>query len=50
MIAGSETGAITASYLSIKNDDPVQFDLTSQLSRIPASLFTRHIFPYLTAW
>ena len=22
MIAGSETGAITASYLSIKNDDP----------------------------
>ena len=26
MIAGSETGAITASYLSIKNDDPAKSD------------------------
>jgi hypothetical protein len=42
---------MTRNYImTIKNDDPVQFDYTSKLSKVPASLFTRHIFPYLTAW
>lgn len=33
--------------MTIKNDDPVQFDYTSKLSKVPASLFTRHIFHIL---
>ena len=42
---------MTKSYtMTIKNDDPVQFDLTSQLARVPSSTFVHHIFPYLTAW
>ena len=36
--------------MTIKNDDPVSFDLTSRLSKIPANTFIHHIFPYFTAW
>lgn len=36
--------------MTIKNDDPVQYDLTSRISKVPANLFVNHIFPYLTAW
>lgn len=42
---------MTRNYImTIKNDDPVQYDLTSQLSKVPSSLYIKHIFPYLTAW
>lgn len=36
--------------MTIKNDDPVSYDLTSTLRNVPANLFTSHIFPYLTAY
>lgn len=36
--------------MTIKNDDPVQYDLTSQLARVPNTTIVHHIFPYLTAW
>lgn len=36
--------------MTIKNDDPVQYDLTSALSKVPGNTFVHHIFPYLTAW
>ena len=35
--------------MTIKNDDPVSYDLNSTLARVPSSIFTNHIFPYLTA-
>lgn len=41
---------MTKNYImTIKNDDPVSYDLTSQVSKVPSSLFTHHVFPYLTA-
>jgi hypothetical protein len=36
--------------MTIKNDDPVLYDLTSNVSKVPSNLFIHHIFPYLTAW
>jgi hypothetical protein len=42
---------MTKNYImTIKNDDLVSYDLTSQLAKIPSSMFVSHIFPYLTAW
>lgn len=42
---------MTKNYImTIKNDDPVQYDLTSRLAKIPGNIFVHHIFPYLTAW
>lgn len=42
---------MTRNYvMTIKNDDPVQYDLTSMISRVPSGMFVKYIFPYLTAW
>lgn len=42
---------MTRNYImTIKNDDPVLYDLTSNVSKVPSNLFIHHIFPYLTAW
>lgn len=35
--------------MTIKNDDPVAYDLASSVSRVPGNLFVHHILPYLTA-
>ena len=35
--------------MTIKNDDPVSYDTTSNLRKVPSSLFISHVFPYLTA-
>lgn len=36
--------------MTIKNEDPISYDLTSNLRSVPPALFTQHVFPYLTAW
>jgi hypothetical protein len=36
--------------MTIRNDDPFMYDLTSKISRVPSNIFTTHIFPYLTSW
>ena len=42
---------MTKTYImTIKNEDPVSYDLTSRVSKIPSNCYTHHIFPYLTAW
>lgn len=35
--------------MTIKNNDPISYDLASNLAKIPASIFINHIFPFLTA-
>lgn len=41
---------MTKNYImTIKNDDPVSYDLTSRVSQVPSNLFVHHVFPYLTA-
>ena len=35
--------------MTIKNEDPVSYDLTSIVAKVPSNLFVHHIFPYLTA-
>lgn len=35
--------------MTIKNDDPVAYDLTSSVAKVPSALFVHHVFPYLTA-
>lgn len=36
--------------MTIKNEDPASYDLSSRVSKVPASLYVNHVFPYLTAW
>lgn len=36
--------------MTIKNEDPVSYDLTSTLKKVSANLYINQIFPYLTAW
>jgi len=35
--------------MTIKNDDPVAYDLTSSVAKVPSNIFVNHIFAYLTA-
>jgi hypothetical protein len=35
--------------MTIKNDDPVNYDLTSSIRKIPSEMYVQHIFPYLRA-
>lgn len=42
---------MTKNYImTIKNEDPVSYDLTSRVAKVPANMFIHHIFPYLSAW
>jgi hypothetical protein len=35
--------------MTIKSEDPFNFDTASQLSALPPEMYTNHIFPYLSA-
>ena len=35
--------------MTIKNEDPISYDLTSQISKVPSALMVNHLFPFLTA-
>ena len=41
---------MSESYImTIRSEDPLHFDTSSSISKLPPEMFTSHIFPYLTA-